>query len=843
MTRIKHVLVILLLILPMFALAPSLVASPNEVLTNRAPAESMLPAQFVEETLRVAVYAEDDTSLPSYATGGVYTDFSANVISLLESEDYAVTALTTQDILDHKLMVANFDTFVLVNQLPKDDIVNLVKDYWLGGGGILCFEASIGYAFYAGLIDESLEGDFELAPIAVPGSWGYSGGMLHEAVVNERHPVTKTYDVGDEFLPSSNNITILNGIDLPGIVGDEMRNLVTWNETSLLPIVTAFDDPTRGGKIIHISDNCSTIPTWEEPIITDAIDWLAPRPKAHIAIDYTHVPFYGVDSWDENVSIGGKFEIWRDSVVNHSSTFDKLYPTHGEELTADDLSPFDVLIINMPSINYTAAEITVIRTWVQNGGGLYLVGENTVGFLDDDQRIESIIDGLGITFYVGSYTGVAESVSDFEAHPLFEGVSSFEISAGSYLNVSAPAYPVAYFDSSDIAMAGRDYGEGRILVIADVNHFDPTRIIVEDNYQLGINVINWLSSGTAKVLVYADSSGVSIHPNFVPLNGPVAKALNDLGIPFYMTSDKDYFNMSLFAEDWDLVILDNTNYNTRDYQPHLIDFVADGGKLIISTYSIDATTGAYFGVQANNSIGMAPPTVYLWEQDHSIFNLPAAYGETNLNSSLDLSFGTYAINFTTYANATPLAGYTAAHAGAAIVIGAGGNAIVNGPLLTVYNEDTDDSTYSDNQEIWENEIAFLYFDRPTIDHPDDVTYMETETGNEFSWTATADAGAWEYVFSANGTTVESGRWTGSALTFNVDGVNASITEYELTVFDRLGYSVSDLVSLNVTEYVEPATTDPGGGAPLDPTLLLIIGGAVAGVVILLIVIMQFKKKK
>jgi len=478
----------------------------------------------------------------------------------------------------------------------------------------------------------------------------------------------------------------------------------------------------------------------------------------------------------------------------------------------NDLAPFNVLIINMPSINYTAAEITVIRTWVQDGGGLYLLGDYPGSFLIEDQRLESIIYGLGITFYNGPSIPTADT-SEFEDHPILEGVSSVRIAAG----------------------------EGRILVVGDINGFDHSNIDNADNYQFSINVINWLSSATAKVLVYADNSGVSIHPNVVPLNGPVAKALNDLGISFYMTSDKVYFNMSLFAEDWDMVILDNTNYNTRDYQPHLIDFVADGGKLIFSTYSIDATTGVYFGVQANNSIGMAPPTVYLWEQDHPIFNLPAAYGETNLNSSLDLSFGTYAINFTTYANATPLAGYTAAHAGAAIVIGAGGNAIINGPLLTVYNEDTDDSTYSDNQEIWENEIAFLYFNRPTISHPDDVIYMETETGNEISWTATAGAGAWEYIFSVNGSTVESGRWTGGSFTFNVDDVNASITEYELTVFDRLGYSVSDQVSLNVTEYVEPTTTT-GTGAPLDPTLLLIIGGAVAGIVIILIVVMMKKKK-
>ncbi|MCK4567961.1 MAG: hypothetical protein KAU48_11710, partial [Candidatus Thorarchaeota archaeon] len=303
-----------------------------------------------------------------------------------------------------------------------------------------------------------------------------------------------------------------------------------------------------------------------------------------------------------------------------------------------------------------------------------------------------------------------------------------------------------------------------------------------------------------------------------------------------------YFNMSLFRDDWDMVIFDNPQYNTEEYHPHLKDFVADGGKLIISTYRIDDATGAYFGVEEVNSIGTLPLTVHLWEQDHPIFNLPAAYGATTLNTSLSLGYGTYALNFTTYANATPLAGYSAAHAGAAITLGVGGNVIVNGPLLTVFNEDNDDSTYADNLEIWENEIAFLYFDRPTINHPDDVTYIETETGNEIVWTASADAGPWEYTVRENGSIIEAGHWSGGAITINVDGVNASLTDYQITVFDRLGYSASDLVVLNVTEYVATTTTNTTTtGAPLDPMLLIIIGIGAAVVIVIIIIVMKKKK--
>ncbi|MGD9397955.1 MAG: hypothetical protein PVJ05_16070, partial [Candidatus Thorarchaeota archaeon] len=68
MARLKHVLVLTILILPMFVLAPTLVASPNEALVSPEKVDTSLPAQFVEETLRVAVYAESNLTLPAYAT-------------------------------------------------------------------------------------------------------------------------------------------------------------------------------------------------------------------------------------------------------------------------------------------------------------------------------------------------------------------------------------------------------------------------------------------------------------------------------------------------------------------------------------------------------------------------------------------------------------------------------------------------------------------------------------------------------------------------------------------------------------------------------------------------------
>ena len=559
MTRYKHVLVLILLVLPMFALAPSLVTNSNELNTNNVVVDTALPANFVEERLRVAVYVEDNTTLPFYASGGVITNNYETVIQLLESEGYDVTPMFTQDIMDHKLMAANFDAFVLVDQLPKDDIVDQVKDYWLAGGGILSFDISLGFLYYHGMIVPADTGNFGLLNVDSSAHWGYE--VVSNFTVGARHSTAKDYQPSDTIIILAN--TTIHDVSYfdNSNPGDFVELLLSNNDPFQDSVGFALDNTARqGGRIVQLPGNCSTIPAWQESIIFDSIDWLAPRPKARVAIDYTHVPFYGVDAWDGNVSAAENYYTWRDTVVNHSSTFDKLYPT-GEELTADDLAPFDVLVINLPGINYTAAEITVIHDWVQDGGGLFILGENPA-FTTQNQRIENIIEGLGITFYAAGPAIPASSVTtEFENHPIIEGVGSVVIASGSYLNVTAPAYPIVYFGEPNVAVAGRDYGEGRIIVVGDINGFAHSYIDNEDNYQFSINIINWLSSGPAKVLVFADSHTID-HPNFVPLNGPVAQALNDLEIPYYLTWEIDYFNMSLFLEEWDMVIFDNNNYAT-----------------------------------------------------------------------------------------------------------------------------------------------------------------------------------------------------------------------------------------------------------------------------------------
>jgi len=837
MTKLKHVLVLLILVLPMFALAPTMVAGPAEILSVSAKVDNALPAQFVEESLRVAVYAEDNTSLPSYATGGVYTSNYQNVVQFLEAKGFTVTELSTQDILDHKLMTAKYDVFVLPDQLPKDAIVNLVKDYWLGGGGILSFHSSIGFLYYHGMIVIEDEGNFGLLDVDPSAHWGY--GIVDNITVGARHSVAKEYYVNDK-ISFSENSTIFDNVYFSGQNGPDYINLLYETVSPINGVGFALDNTQRiGGRIVQLLGNCSIIPTWMNSIIPDSIDWLTAQPKGRILFDLTHYPYYGIDSWDSIYVYQPTLHTsMRNFLVNHTYTVDKLYPSSSGNLTSLNLDTYDIIIIIDPGLNFTAQEVTDFTSWVNSGGSLLAIPDH-----DDtrNQNMNYLLSNMDIALNL-TQDGTNSLVPSGN-HPTHEGCSTMSCLAPGSVSLSGSAFPI-WEDASGIPVIGGDmHGNGRIIVLADGAILRDGRIEYADNAQALINFANWLSAASADVLVYTDVNP-STQPNYNYYHSELVEALNNLGISFYMTNDIDYLNLSLNAQLWALVISDS-NYYTAVVQneQYLLDHLESGGKLIMRDWQFRNTGHPlwhYLGFESNTTyITTGPPTVYLWDSGHPIFNLPADYGESIINSTNNY-FGTDFTHVTLYDNATSIAGITAAPEEnmSAIVLGANGRAICNMFSISEYNQDTDDSTYADSFELFVNEIAYLYYDRPTIDHPADVSYMETETGNEITWTPIADAGPWSYVFKVNGTPVESGRWTGGPLIFNVDGVNVSITEYQLTVFDRLGYSISDLVMLNVTEYIEP-----GPGLPFDPTLLFIIGGAAAAVVIIVIVFMKRGKKE
>jgi hypothetical protein len=58
--------------------------------------------------------------------------------------------------------------------------------------------------------------------------------------------------------------------------------------------------------------------------------------------------------------------------------------TYGSTTNAQDLSKYDVFVIDEPNIRFTAAEKVAILTFVQNGGGLFMVSDHTISDRNND---------------------------------------------------------------------------------------------------------------------------------------------------------------------------------------------------------------------------------------------------------------------------------------------------------------------------------------------------------------------------------------------------------------------------------------------------------------------------
>jgi len=705
---------VLMICFMVFTMIPSflLIQSTIQTTTNADYIEFQEPdpktSQFIPRTIRVAIYNEPNISMPSYGTGNCYNNLTDTQAALI-SAGYEVTLLTTDDIYNHELKTADYDVFIMVDNLPRDNITNFVKEFWLGGGGLLSFDSAINFLCYFGIIPPESVGDNGYGTY-----WDYQFGD-HE--IYQRHPISKDYLTGDTFSSKEDrgtfDWTALQGTSIASDIIRIATRIADSNDVTVL----GFDPSKGGGRVIQMPWTDGEIPSNMTYLVIDAIDWLCPRPKGRILFDLSHLNGYGVDQWD-NPYVGfstTRFSLMRDNLVNRSYTFDKLYPSALGNLTTNNLAPYDLLIINLPDTNFTASEVTSVANWISNGGGLLALGD--LYTYDGSKNLNYLLSSTGLSIIdVGPHATLTTS---FE-HPTEEGCTSLTMGSGDEVNYTSNAFPLWGNSPSEICIAGEEYGNGRIILTGDMLLSDD-RIVLTDNLQFSINVANWLTTSQAKVLALITDHG-NPDPNDNVYKGPLATALNDLGIKFYLTFTCPYFNLSLTSDNYDLALIDQ-NWGGApvgyidDYASDIINYMDDGGCIIIRSYRqmYNSPLWDYLGYTYEGSTLSTPPVVYIWNTSHPIFTTPAHYSANNITTSLN-AFGTDFVNVTIFNNATGIAGLTDTSTvdSNAIILGVDGRAISNTFGLTEYYDDTDDSTYPDALEIWENEIAFMIYQSLSI---------------------------------------------------------------------------------------------------------------------------------
>ncbi|MBD3198326.1 MAG: hypothetical protein GF317_24970 [Candidatus Lokiarchaeota archaeon] len=662
-------------------------------------------AQIEKNDIRIAIYSESNITRPDYAIiNSILTNNFVSLTELLSENNYDYTNLSTNDIYNHKLVTAEYDVLILADNLPREKIVNHVKEFWLGGGSILSFDSSLSYLMYTGIIIPESEGDENFGTY-----WSYFGSTdLHN--ISVRHPTTKQYQMDDDFNSTMTDTGyMIWSAAMGSIIADDLTRLSNVEGDNNKASGVALYRSDKGGKIVQLPGNGEEIDPTYEDLILDSIQWLCPTPKARIAYDLSHDSYYGIDSWDSDyVTFSNRYSIWRDNMVNRSYTVDKLYPSIHGNLTSQNLDKYDVLVLMWPGITYSTSEKSAVQNWINNGGSLLILGDDGGGIRN--QNLNDLIDYSEMSLSLTS--SGSNTMSYFnQNHPITEGCSQIIGASVGIVDAHSPAVNLTGADMNTISMASQEIGKGRIVLMADVNAMDNIRFNTDDNKQYFINVFNWISANEARVLTYVVDNS-SPDPNDNIYQGPVSKALNSLGEPFYITFEDEYFNLSLVNYDWDLVVIDNTQgFLTILYFNELFEYLKNGGKLILSTWeyyrSEPIPLWEYIGFKYENTI-LIPPTLNLWSTSHPIFNNPIDYDSTKIETSTNI-YGTDANNLTIYSNATAYAGLTISsqNTSCSIILGASGRALVNGFLLTEYSDDTDDSTYPDSLEIWMNEIYYM----------------------------------------------------------------------------------------------------------------------------------------
>jgi hypothetical protein len=662
-------------------------------------------SQMLSNPVRVAIYDDANTSIPSYTTAALLTNNHSNIQAVLLAAGYEVTLLTTNQIYNHELMTAKYDVFMMADHLPKTNISNFVKEYWLGGGALLSMDSAVNFLCYFGILPPESDGN--------DGSgvyWTYQTSSVQNITV--RHPVSRSYAVSDTFtISNSQSSATFSWTALQGTsIASEVVKIATRPGLPNAATVVAFDPQSRGGKVVHLP---SPREIEDDAILLDAIEWLCPRPKGRILFDLSHYPRLGVDNWDDFTLYPGYYGDWRNELVSRNYMFDKLYPASTGNFTLERLKDYDLIVVVLPDSDYSTSDINVIHNWVNDGGSLLIMGENpTSSYLDGNTRINLLLSNYDLEVNL-TYSNTNTIDANANEHPTIEGCTYLTIGWRGAINISENAYALWEY-GGNIHVACQDTGNGRIILVADMNWITDSEIGNQDNLQFSVNAINWLTASDAEILVF-----VQDHPNPDPndhiYKGPVATALNELELSFYMTFTEEYLNLSLTDSSYKLVVIDNTYYTIMDtVGVTLLNFLKSGGYLIVDTWTYASISynylWSYLGFSfAGNTITASPPIVHIWSPTNPIFSTPVDYGAGTIESTLNFANTDYT-NVTLYSNATAIAGLTLTPdvSGGAIILGVNGHAITNALHLTEYYDDTDDSTYPDGLEIWTNEIAYMY---------------------------------------------------------------------------------------------------------------------------------------
>ena len=177
-----------------------------------------------------------------------------------------------------------------------------------------------------------------------------------------------------------------------------------------------------------------------------------------------------------------------------------LLQRHGFTMTTSDtgvadldLSGYDVVVACLASAwdsAYTAAEVDALTNFVEAGGGLLVLADNTSTPV---ANVAPLATAFGVGVAAANLT--SNDVTVFGRHLVTLGLDSVKLLSGGALSVDSPASAMAWGDAAKtkIVAAAARKGLGRVVVIGDVNLFRTDLLPQAGNKKLSLSLFAWLA--------------------------------------------------------------------------------------------------------------------------------------------------------------------------------------------------------------------------------------------------------------------------------------------------------------------------------------------------------------
>jgi hypothetical protein len=172
--------------------------------------------------------------------------------------------------------------------------------------------------------------------------------------------------------------------------------------------------------------------------------------------------------------------------------------TYGNASNAQDLSHYDVFVVDEPNILFTAAEKTAILNFVSHGGGLFMIsdhnrsdrnndGHDSPGIWNDLMTNNGVaVNPFGFSIDLTNVSGTSSNVrTGGSANPILHGsqgnVSQLKFNNGATITIHPSAnrtvqgliwQPGFTQNNTHIMCASSSFGAGRVFVVTDSSPMD-----------------------------------------------------------------------------------------------------------------------------------------------------------------------------------------------------------------------------------------------------------------------------------------------------------------------------------------------------------------------------------